>query len=303
MGAGASPLFPPQQPDAASAQTAILHVLRRDPHQLGYDQSRWTLASLTQSCSWLRLTTAGGLCQLLDRLGISYKRGRDYVHSPDAHYQDKLALIEQWRQKAQADPERYVLLYLDEFTYYRQPTVSRDYELKGHPQPLARRSHQRNSWFRVVAALNSLTGQVSYRQRSKIDVVVLGEFFAALRADYPRTEVVGVVVDNWPVHFHPDVLAYLQPQHFPWPPYVPAHWTASRRPKHTGLAIELLCLPTYASWCNPIEKLWRWLQQQKLHLHRLSEDWPALKQQVAAFLDRFQLGSPELLRYTGLLLD
>lgn len=301
MGAGANPLFPPQYPDAASAQTARLHIVRRDPHQLGYAQNRWTLASLAHSCRWLRLRTAAGLSRLLDRLGISYKRGRDYVHSPDAHYQDKLAVIERWRQKAQADPERDVLVYLDAFTYYRQPTVSRDYELTGHWQPLARRSHQRNSWFRVVAALNGLPGQVTYRQRSKVDVLTLGAFFAALRVAYPQAEVIGVVLDNWPVHFHPDVLAYLQPPHFPWPPYVPPHWTASRRPRYTDLPIELLCLPTYASWCNPIEKLWRWLQQRELHLHRLSDDWPALKERVATVLDRFALGAPELLHYTGLL--
>jgi hypothetical protein len=52
-------------------------------------------------------------------------------------------------------------------------------------------------------------------------VCAFGHFYAWLRADDPRAEVIYVVVDNWPVHFHPDELAYLQPQHFPWPPYVP----------------------------------------------------------------------------------
>ncbi len=57
------------------------------------------------------------------------------------------------------------------------------------------------------------------------------------------------------------------------------------------------------SWCNPIEKLWRWPHQNILHLHRQSGDWPGLKQRVAGTLDQFSTGSPELLRYTGLLLD
>jgi len=34
----------------------------------------------------------------------------------------------------------------------------------------------------VVAGLNGLTSQVTYHQRSKIDVPALGEFFATLRA-------------------------------------------------------------------------------------------------------------------------
>lgn len=276
-------------------------MVRRAPAQFGHEQSRWTLARLRASCAWLRLRTDGGLSQLLRRLHISYQRGRDYVHSPDPHYAAKLAHIEQCRQRARADPEHYVLLYLDECTYYRQPTVGYDYELMGQRQPLARRSHAQNSGFRIVAALNALTGQVTYLQRSKITVPVLGAFFVALRETYPQVQTIYVVVDNWPVHFHPDVLAYLQPQSFPWPPYVPPHWTAARQPTHTELPIELLCLPTYASWCNPIEKLWRWLKQEKLHLHRASEDWAALKAAVAKALDRFRTGSPELLRYTGLL--
>jgi hypothetical protein len=277
-------------------------VLHRDPHQFGHAQNRWTLERLTASCAWLRLGSRGGACQLLHRLQISYKRGRDYVHSPDPHYPAKLEWIAAALARTRHEPARYVVVYQDEFTYYRQPTLQAAYEASGHVQPLAQRSHQRNSWFRIVAALNAHTGQVTYCQRSQLDVATLGRFYQQLQAAYPAAERIYVVLDNWPVHFHPDVLAYLQPQHFPWPPYVPPHWSASRQPQVTNLPFELLCLPTYASWCNPIEKLWRWLKQYELHLHRLSADWSGLKQRVAETLDQFKAGSPELLRYTGLLL-
>jgi hypothetical protein len=33
--------------------------------------------------------------------------------------------------KAWYEPDKYVLLYQDEFTYYRQPTLDRDYEQMG----------------------------------------------------------------------------------------------------------------------------------------------------------------------------
>ena len=66
------------------------------------------------------------------------------------------------------------------------PRSRRHYEGCGHIQPLAQRSHQRNSWFRIVATLNALTGQVTYRQRSKLDVGNLGLFYAELRAEYPK---------------------------------------------------------------------------------------------------------------------
>lgn len=86
--------------------------------------------------------------------------------------------------------------------------------------------------------------------------------------------------DNWPTHRHPEVLA-----------------------KAEQLGIEILWLPTYAPWTNPIEKLWRWVRQEVVHHHRLSDRWEELKRRVAAFLERFSDGSPELLRYVGLLPD
>lgn len=303
-GAGASPLFPPQHPDEEGARQAILNVVRREPRLLGYGQSRWTLKTIAKACDWLRVSTPSGLSQMLNRLKISYKRARDYIHSPDPNYRCKLDLVEICLLRAWYEPERFVFLYQDEFTYYRQPTLAQAYEAKGRKQPLARRSYRSNTQFRVVATLNAITGQVTYQQRSKIRVPTLSNFYAGVRTDYSEAEEIYMVQDNWPVHFHPDLLVRLQPQDFfPEPPRVPANWPTEPRPKATrgDLPIRLLLLPTYASWLNPIEKLWRRLKQDVLHLHRLSDEWQDLRQEVANFLDQFRDGSPELLRYVGLL--
>lgn len=258
---------------------------------------------IAQSCAWLRVTTAGGLSRLLKRLGIRLKRGRDYIRSPDRHYLEKLSLIELARLRAYYEPARFVFLYVDQVTYARQPTVARGYEASGPHQPLARRSHRSNTQFRVMGALDACTGQVTYRQCSRISRFTVAAFWQQLRDTYPTAERIYCTVDNWPVHFHVDALACLQPQDFPWLPYVPPHWpaTPSPRAKQGNLPIQLLCLPTYASWLNPIEKLWRWLKQDVLHLHPYCDDWHSLKQEVAWFLDQFQDGSDELLRYVGLL--
>ena len=62
------------------------------------------------------------------------------------------------------------------------------------------------------------------------------------------------------------------------------------------LPLQMVQLPTYAPWTNPIERLWRWLYQDVLHMHLLADDLVALKARVAAFLDRFTSASPDLLR-------
>lgn len=69
------------------------------------------------------------------------------------------------------------------------------------------------------------------------------------------------------------------------------------------LPIEIIQLPTYAPWTNPIEKLWRWVRQSILHLHRLTDEWEILQQRVIAFMEQFKGGSQELLRYVGLAPD
>lgn len=300
----ASLLFPPQHIEEESACQAILLVIRREPKLFGHCQSRWTLKAIARSCEWLRVTTPSGLWQVLHRLGIRYKRARSYVHSPDRYYDEKLGLIQLCLLQAWYDPERYVFLYQDEFTYYRQPTLARAYELVGKTQPLAHWSYRTNTQFRIVATLNAITGQVTYRQHSKIRLPQLSDFYAMVRTDYPEAEIIFMAQDNWPIHFHPDVLVRLQPQEFfPEPPKVPPNWRSEPRRKaiEDNLPIRLLLLPTYASWLNPTEKLWRWLKQDVLHLHAKCDDWQALKQTVASFLDQFQTGSPELLRYVGLL--
>ncbi len=104
-------------------------------------RSRWTLATLlphVQDC--LRLKTPSGLWQVLRRLDLHYKRARDYLHSPDEHYEAKQTCIARYLEQSRAAPEPYVFLYLDELTFYRQPSVAAAYARSGTATPLAQRS-------------------------------------------------------------------------------------------------------------------------------------------------------------------
>jgi transposase len=301
--AGGSPLFPLRYPTESQARAAWLNVVRRDPGQFGYPHSRWSLGRLGQTLDWLTLETEGGLSRLLKRLGIRYKRARAYIHSPDPAYVAKVSYLLLCRMRAWYDPARYVFLYLDAFTYTRQPTLAHAYDLRGHCQPLARRSQRSDTQCRGLGALNAVTGQVIYRPASKIKLAFLSNFYAVVRQAYPQAETIYVAQDNWPIHVHPDVVARLEPQQSPFWPMVPSPWPTEPRPRavQDDLPIQLVFLPTYASWLNPIEQLWRWLRQDVLHLHRLSDDWPQLKPRVWEFTQQFATGSTDLLRYLGLL--
>ena len=97
-------------------------------------------------------------------------------------------------------------------------------------------------------------------------------------AAYPDARLIYVVQDNWSIHRHAEVVAAL-----------------GELPQ-----IEPVWLPTYAPWLNPTHKLWRWLREQVLTMHRLAGDWEALGERVNAFLDQFAEESHALLQYVGL---
>jgi hypothetical protein len=281
-------------------------VVRREPRAFGIPNTRWTLAALHAVCDWLRLRTTGGLAGLLDRLDLSWKRARDYVHSPDPDYEAKCAAIAALVARGQEPTGAIVTVYLDELTYYRQPSLSRAWEAQGAVQPLARRSHRSNTATRLLGTLDVRDGRVVYYQGARVGPQELVAFYQQLRAAYPTAARLYVVQDNWPWHFHPDVTVALEPQEQRWPWYRPPRWpttpsaAAQRRWGALRLPIQLVPLPTYASWLNPIEKLWRKLKQERLHLHRLADRLEELRTAVRAYLDPFAAGSVELLRYVGL---
>lgn len=65
-------------------------------------------------------------------------------------------------------PEEVVIVFLDEFSYYRQPTLACAYHAIGNTQPYAFQVARSNTRMRLIAVLNGLTGKVTYLQRSKI---------------------------------------------------------------------------------------------------------------------------------------
>jgi hypothetical protein len=214
---------------------------------------------------------------MLRRFDVHYKRGRQYVHSPDAAYQAKLARIAEAIQQVLTQPARYVLLYADEFTYYRRPSIANAYGQAGQDDIRANTGWLSNTKRRIAAGLNFLTGQLHAWQRASFRRSTLLRFLLSLETVYPEADTIFVALDNWPVHFHPDLLHGL-----------------------LGSRIVLLRLPTYAPWTNPIEKVWRKLFQEKLHLHRLTDDWQHLQASIDAWLAQFAQPSPDLLRYVGL---
>jgi len=265
-------VFPPQQ------GKALADLVHAPPCQHGIERSRWRLADLRRVVSWLHSYSLAGISQALKRLKIRRKRGRLAVTSPDPAYDRKLARIAQAQLLAEEHPAQAVLVYGDEYSLYRQPTLGAVYAGAGE-EPRAVLSHRANTRHRYAGFLDMVCGEVTWLAGLKVGVEALCRSLERLRERYPTLRLF-LVWDNWPIHQHARVLT-----------------------RASELAIEILWLPTYAPWTNPIEKLWRWLVEDLLRHHRLADHFDELKGMVAAFLDQFANGSLALLRYVGLLPD
>ena len=144
--------------------------------------------------------------------------------------------------------------------------------------PVSRCSGKNNAQWRVIGALNAMTGQVCYLENYVVGRAKVIEMYKHLSEVYRQADTLYVVQDNWSIHKHPDVVDALSAL-----PHIQPVW-----------------LPTYAPWLNPIEKLWRWLRQDVLKLHAFGEEWETVRERVNGFLDGFASGSDALLRYVGL---
>jgi transposase len=191
--------------------------------------------------------------------------GRWAQHSPDLAWSGRAAA------RARAAPAEVRVLYADAVTLVRQPSLADVYAPRGY-QPTVPLTTQPNDTYRSCGALDLVSGQVTWLGAQSVGVDRLKRFLRKLRGTSPAQQRF-LVCDNGPVHQHPAVLAVA-----------------------AELGIELVWLPTYAPWTNPIEKLWRQLKQAVLQSHRLVAHWPELKAPVAAFLNPFIDGSAVLLR-------
>lgn len=264
--------------NAQQVRDELLAVLRQSPREKGFERSRWRLEDVLEVVSvWLDVTSVSGLWRIVQRLGITFRRGWEYWTSPDPFAREKLAWIEEVCQQAEEDPENVVVLWLDELTVYLSPSTAPTWS---RVEGRAHKAHQATTdetYRRIVATLDHTTGQVRYHLRRKVGKQALCQFYPYLRRQYPDAERIYVIQDCCPTHFLDEVCQAAE-----------------------KASITMVPLPTYSSWRNYIEQLWRWLKQDVIHMHPWSAQWALLEDAIRQFLDRFRQPNTSLLRYVGL---
>jgi len=180
--------------------------------------------------------------------------------------------------EARQNPQALKVFYMDEASFYRQPTQAWLWAERGRAQPRLRWSYRSNRVVRVAGALEAVGGHLHYRLAPRISLPELIRYYEQLAQAYPDCLRLCVVQDNWPNHTHPEV----------------------RRAVERLKRVELFFLPTYAPYLNPKEKVWRWTKQRLVHAHPYCDDFNEFKRQIAATLEAANQQPETLLRYCGL---
>lgn len=268
----------PDQVEEAKDQ--VKQVLAQSPREHGLSKTRWTLANIQTCVPFLRHKSIPGVWQILNRLGISRKQSAGFIRSPDLLFREKMRRMMDCFEQALYHPTTVVTLFQDELSYYRNPSLAPEWGESGPKQPKALKAPGTDKLTRIGAVLNGYNGEILYLQGDKFGVEKMQELYQQIRDTYSQPTIY-VVQDNCPsIHKHPTVLA-----------------------KAASLDITPIFLPTYASWTNPIEKLWLWLKSDVLHNHIWAHDLSLLRYEVSTFLDQFLTPSDDLLHYVGLLPD
>jgi hypothetical protein len=163
--------FDPATREARKAQ--VVERLRQGPGceaqpalaatPTGPPPSRWSLRALQATFSSWEDLTLSGVWRALRRLGLGLRSGHVQQYSPDPAYLAKEAHLLACLREAAAKPDAVVALLLDEMGYTRWPDPAADWGLPAPaPRPVADRAGTKQQLWRVIGALNALTGQVDY---------------------------------------------------------------------------------------------------------------------------------------------
>jgi hypothetical protein len=130
-----------------------------------------------------------GVWRLLQRCDLRVRSAQVQHYSPDPDYVTKQAhLLNCLRMTAQ-EPERVALVFLDEMGYHRWPEPTTAWTPQA-PSPVleTERDGTSQQQWRVIGALNALTGQVDYREKYIVGREQVIAFYRQLDQAYGTVE-------------------------------------------------------------------------------------------------------------------
>ena len=157
--------------------------------------------------------TLSGVWRLLLRCGIRLRSAPVRLFSPDPEYADKEAYLLRCLHAVAQAPSTQVLVFLDEMGYSRWPEPAATWAVSAPAGAPCTEPAGTNQQWRIIGALNALTGRVDYLDGYMVGRAKVIAFYQPLVQAYPDATRSSVVQDTWSIHRRNGVLAVVQQFH------------------------------------------------------------------------------------------
>ena len=152
---------PTEPKELRSATRALIEILHHKPKVYGINRSNWTLASLAAAYDKLygQRPSKSTVGRLLKEAGLSWKKSRKVLTSPDPNYREKVELLLNTLQSLKIDED---LFFIDELG----PLQVKRYGGRSYTPKKATPTHPQNQPSKgsitLYGALSATTNQVTW---------------------------------------------------------------------------------------------------------------------------------------------
>lgn len=208
----------------------IVTIAWCDPRFLKQPFSTWSLSKLAEYLIITKVVTSISretLRRILHEGGVSWQATKTWKSSNDPEFSAKLRRVLHLYDHPPVDGR---VICVDEFGPLNlQPRPGRVWRPAGRTRRLRATFHRNDGVRHMLAALDLATGKMFYRIKDRKRAIEFLGLLKALRARWPG-EKLYLIADNFSTHKHATVRAWCHDNN-----------------------VELVYLPTYASWLNWIE--------------------------------------------------
>jgi transposase len=243
---------PAEQKELRAATRALIEILHHKPKIYGINRSNWTLRSLAEAFAKhydvpVSHSTVG---RLLKEAGLSWKRSRRVLTSPDPNYREKVELLLNTLQSLKPDED---LFFIDELGPLEVKRYGgRSYTPKGttatHPQ-----NQRSKGSITLYGALSATTNQVTWFYGKSKDSAGIIDLAEMLFNQYHAKSKIYLTWDAASWHRSDELVEWVDNLNM---------WNSA---SSAGPIIEFVPLPSSAQFLDVIEAVFSGMKRAVIH--------------------------------------
>lgn len=243
---------PAEQKELRSATRALIEILHHNPKVYGINRSNWTLRTLAVAFEKLysQRPSKSTVGRLLKEAGLSWKKSRRVLTSPDPNYREKVELLLNTLQSLKADEDLFFIDELGPLQVKRHG--GRSYAPKGATPTHPQNQHSKGS-ITLYGALSATTNQMTWFYGKSKDSAGIIDLAEMLFNQYHARSKIYLTWDAASWHGSDELV----------------QWTdklnAWNKTSDAGPIIEFVPLPSSAQFLDVIEAVFSGMKRAVIH--------------------------------------